>query len=450
MASTDILNNLEAEKSVIGGILLDNGALGKCTEIGPEDFSDMRHALVWRAIISLSERNVPQDLVTLTTSLHHAGHFDDAGGSGYLTALVDYVPTAANITHYVRMVKDCSDRRRLAAVGREIVSIATHSETSQDALDAAESRLLGLRNGLSERPGAQPVMSALAPALRHLEGLNGCGGGFTGLPTGFPDLDSLTAGLQPDDLIIIAGRPSMGKTALGLNVAENVAAEEKRVLFFSIEMSMAQVVNRLLSRHAKVDSQRIRTGTLLKSEWAKVLDAAERIHSMPLLIDNHHFPTTCDIRSAARRVKTEGGLSLIVIDYLQLIKPTKSLVTREREVAEISRSLKALAKELHVPVVVLAQLNRAVEANATYRRPIPSDLRESGSLEQDADVIIFPWREAAYCEACRLKQADCGKGHYRSAELIVSKQRNGPVGTVRVAWLPEYTTFVPIPSAATI
>jgi replicative DNA helicase len=262
-----------------------------------------------------------------------------------------------------------------------------------------------------------------------------------GIPTGYADLDRMTCGLQPGDLIIIAGRPSMGKTALGLNIAENAATAGHRTLVFSLEMSKEQLVTRLIASNGRVDAQRLRSGQFSDADWNKMTDAAQRISATPLLIDDAPSPTSLDIRAASRRVMRDGGLALIVVDYLQLMRPVKQHSIREREVAEFSRSLKALAKELPVPVVILAQLNRALEAGATPRRPVMSDLRESGSLEQDADLILFPWREAAYCQACRQKNDDCGARHYRQAEIIIGKQRNGPVGTVPMAWLPEFCRF---------
>jgi replicative DNA helicase len=253
----------------------------------------------------------------------------------------------------------------------------------------------------------------------------------------------MTCGFQGGDLIIIAGRPSMGKTALALNISENAARSGNKILFFSLEMAKELLLNRLLSSMAGVDANRFRNGRFQEEDFSKITNAAGNIHSLPLIIDDRSDITVMDIRATARQAQRKGNLSLVVIDYLQLMRPVTRYQSREQEVAEISKSLKALAKELRVPIIVLAQLNRDCESNGVPRRPLPRDLRESGSLEQDADLILFPWREAVYCEECKKKGRDCGKGHFRRAEINIGKQRNGPTGTIKADWFGEFGRFEP-------
>lgn len=440
MAFPDNFKNLEAEMSVIGAILLEPECL---SEIGlcSEDFFHPRHRLVYAAALELSCLNEPVDMVAITTRLRRNGDFERAGGSLYLSELAVYVPTSVNVGYYCHLVREAAARRRLAEKGREIARIAEGAESASEALDQAESFILALRNSSGAQSGPELIATILPQTFKRIERTYEARGEITGVQTGFQDLDELTCGLQPSDLIIIAGRPSMGKTSLGLNIAENAASQNRRALVFSLEMSKEQLTNRLIASNAKVDTHRFRNGAFQTTDWEKMTAAAGRIHPMPLLIDDSPSLTVLDIRAASRRILRDGGLELVVVDYLQLMRSVTSYSVREREVAEISRSLKALAKELNVPIVVLAQLNRNLEAGPNPRRPVPSDLRESGSLEQDADLILFPWREAAYCPDCRMHGRDCGKGHFRQAEIIIGKQRNGPVGTVKVAWLPEFCRF---------
>lgn len=444
----DRLTNIDAEMSVLGASILDPERFSE-VRLRSDDFFDKRHKLIFGAALDLTSRNEPLDVVALTSRLQQTGKLTEAGGTGYLSELADFVPASAALGYYAKLVREAATRRRLADKGREIARIALDAETASEALDQAEASLLGLRSGAGEHSGPVETSCLLGKAFRALEKAHQTRGSLTGVPTGFADLDRMTCGLQPADLIIIAGRPSMGKTALGLNIAENAASSGCRVLVFSLEMSKEQLTNRLIASNARVDAHRFRTGQFRPHDWQKMTDAAARIQKMPLLIDDSASPTVLDIRAAARRVLRNGGLSLIVIDYLQLMRPAQRCSVREREVAEISRSLKALAKELNIPVIVLAQLNRNLETGTSPRRPIPSDLRESGSLEQDADVIIFPWRESAYCQECRRLGHDCGKGHYRTAELIIGKQRNGPTGSLKAAWLPELCRFESLSESST-
>lgn len=441
----DSFRNIDAEMSVIGACLLDQeNAIPKASRLFREDFTDNRHQLIWPAILELSNKNEPVDLTTLSARLRQQGRLRDCGGDSYLATLYDHVPIAANAGYYVKLVKDCSDRRNLARAGQEIASEAATAESPTHARDRAEALIFGLRSTSNGTKEALPIADLTGPALKRLEMVAEQDGRLLGVPTGFPSLDKMTCGLQPADLVIVAGRPSMGKTALALNIAETAAASGYRTLIFSLEMSKELLVNRLISSKAGIDANRLRSGQLNDGDWGSTMAAAGAINELPLVVDDRPDITPMDIRATARREHQRNKLGLIVIDYLGLIRPTQRLQVREREVAEISRSLKALAKELNVPVVVLAQLNRGGEKDGSPRRPRPSDLRESGSLEQDADLIIFPWREAAYCEDCKKLNSDCGKGHYYLAEIIIGKQRNGPTGTIQAAWLGKFTRFEPI------
>ncbi len=439
--NTDTLKNIDAEISVIGACLLDtDAAIQASSRLTVNDFTNKNHRAVWSAIQTLSARNEPIDPVTLAAEIEKQGQLSNIGGRAYLAGLAAEVPTAGNVNFYINLVRDCTKRRDLCQVGRKIASEAINSASPAMALDRAETWLMGQREtGTSGK--LVRISDLMGAKFKELEELYSNGGTPSGLLSGFPDLDEMTCGFQGGDLIIIAGRPSMGKTALALNIAENAALTGKEVLFFSLEMSKELLLNRLLASMAKVDANRFRSGQFKEPDWSKLTIAAGHINCLSLTIDDRSDITALDVRSTARQAKRKGTLDLIVIDYLQLIRPTKREQIREREVAEISRSLKALAKEMNIPIIVLAQLNRDIEANGTPRRPKPSDLRESGSLEQDADLILFPWREAVYCEDCKKKGRDCGKGHYRMAEIIIGKQRNGPTGTVKANWLGEFNRF---------
>lgn len=434
----DLLRNLEAEMSVLGAVLIEPAEVCR---IKPEEFFDRRHQVIAEVLIGLAGRGVAIDLVTVSAELSRHRQLEEAGGSGYVMELLNYCPTATNIEFYNKLVREAFLRRRLAEKGREISEAARTAESTTEALDLAEVAIMALRDASSPGSGPTDVSKLLVPALNELERLHQRGGAVTGVPTGFFELDRMTCGLQSGDLIIIAGRPSMGKTALGLNFAENAAANGHRTFVVSLEMGKEQLVSRLIASTGRINAQRMRSGNLGDTEWEETFKAAEKLRSTPLLISDDPLQTVFDIRSASRRVMRNGGLDMVVIDYLQLMRPVKNFPTREREVAEMSRSLKSLAKELRVPVVVLAQLNRTSEGGGTPRRPVMSDLRESGSLEQDADLILFPWRESAFCPKCREISGDCGEGHFRKAEIIIGKQRNGPTGTIKVAWLPELCRF---------
>jgi len=428
--------------SVLGGVLLENEALNRALEIlRSEDFYREAHRQIFEALIELSQRNEPADLVTLTDALKRRGDLDVIGGSSYLSTLVDYVPTAANISYYCNLVKQKALLRRLGEVATDIVSKTFEGGDVDELLDGAETAIFKIAENRT-RPSYFEVKDILKDTFRNIEQLFERKELVTGVPSGFTDLDEMTAGMQSGDLLIIAGRPSMGKTAFCLNLVEYASIRSERKVpsvVFSLEMGKEQLVQRLLCSVAKVDASRLRTGDLGPSDWPKLTDAADKLSQAPVFIDDTPAITVLELRSKARRLKAEHGLGLIVVDYLQLMRGHNP-ESRQQEISEISRSLKALAKELSVPVVALSQLNRSLE-NRTDKRPIMADLRESGAIEQDADVIMFVYRDAVYCEDCRNREKTCEKGHEKDAEVIVGKQRNGPIGTVHLTFRGEYTRF---------
>ncbi len=434
--------NLEAEMSVLGGVLLENEALNRALEhLVAEDFYRRGHQLIFAAMIALSERNEPADLVTLTAQLKSQKALDEAGGSGYLATLVDYVPTAANIQYYCKLVKEKSIARRLIHVSTEIATSGYEGGDMEEILDHAEKSIFEIAENRT-RPSYFPVRDILKDTFRNIEQLYERKELVTGVPSGYTELDKMTAGLQPGDLIIIAGRPSMGKTAFALNLVEYATAHsEKKVpaVVFSLEMSKEQLVQRLLCSVARVDAGRLRTGNLGESDWPKLTMAAGQLSETQVFIDDTPAISVLELRSKARRLKAEHGLGLIVVDYLQLMRGS-STENRQQEISEISRSLKALAKELSLPVVALSQLNRSLESR-TDKRPMMADLRESGAIEQDADVIMFVYRDAVYCDDCKSREKTCEKGHDKDAEVIIGKQRNGPIGTVHLTFRGEFTRF---------
>ncbi len=434
--------NLEAEMSVLGGVLLENDALNRALEhLVADDFYRRGHQLIFSAMIALSERNEPADLVTLSAQLRLKNVMEEAGGSGYLATLVDYVPTAANVQYYCKLVKEKSIARKLISVSTEIATSGYEGGDMEVVLDRAEKAIFEIAENRT-RPSYFPVRDILKDTFRNIEQLYERKELVTGVPTGYTDLDKMTAGLQPGDLLIVAGRPSMGKTAFALNLIEYATAHsEKKVpaVVFSLEMSKEQLVQRLLCSVARVDAGRLRTGNLGESDWPKLTMAAGQLSDTQLFIDDTPAISVLELRSKARRLKAEHGLGLIVVDYLQLMRGSSN-ENRQQEISEISRSLKALAKELSLPVVALSQLNRSLESR-TDKRPMMSDLRESGAIEQDADVIMFVYREAVYCEDCKSREKTCDQGHEKDAEIIIGKQRNGAIGTVHLTFRGEYTRF---------
>ncbi len=434
--------NLEAEMSVLGGVLLENEALNRTLEyLTTDDFYRGSHQKIFNALIILSEKSEPADLVTLTAVLKDRGELEDVGGSTYLATLVDYVPTAANITYYCKLVKEKSVARKLIEASTAIATRGYEGGDMEEILDQAEKSIFEISENRI-RPSYFPVRSILKDTFKSIEALYERKELVTGVPTGYHDLDKMTAGLQPSDLVIVAGRPSMGKTAFALNLVEYATTHADKsvpAVIFSLEMSKEQLVQRMLCSLAKVDAGRLRTGHLGESDWPKLTMAAGQLNETQIFIDDTPAISVLELRSKARRLKAEHGLGLIIVDYLQLMRGSNP-ESRQQEISEISRSLKALAKELGLPVVALSQLNRSLESR-TDKRPMMADLRESGAIEQDADVIMFVYREAVYCEDCKSRERTCEKGHDKDAEVIIGKQRNGPIGTVHLTFRGEFTRF---------
>ncbi len=426
--------NLEAERSVLGGILLKNNAIQEVMQIlHEEDFYQEAHRKVFQAMLDLNERGEPVDLITLTEELNRKGWLKDIGGAVYPASLVDEVPTAANITYYARIIKEKSVLRQAIDVATEIARLGYEEpEDSLAFLDKAEQSILEISRR-QQRQGFIPIRYVLQDTFKAIEDSYGKPGLVTGVPTKFDDLDRKTSGFQPSDLIIIAGRPSMGKTALALNIARNAAVESNvPVAFFSLEMSKEQLTIRLLCAEAQVDASKVRSGYLKASDFPKLTQAADILSQAPLFIDDSAGLTVREMRGKARQLKLEHDIGLIVVDYLQLMQGSEKSDNRVQEISEISRFLKLLAKELNVPVVALSQLNRAVE-NRPDKRPLLADLRESGAIEQDADLICFIYREEFYFR----DKPECKN----MAEIIIGKQRNGPVGIIHLSFFPEFAQF---------
>lgn len=428
--------NLEAEQSVLGAVLLDNVALPKVLEILTQnDFYKESHKAIFEAVISLFERSEPVDLVTLTNTLKEKGGIEKAGGASYLASLVDSVPTAANVASYARIVKEKAMLRELITAATGIVEEArTHTGRVEELLDRAEKAIFEIVEQKSKKSYFS-MKEILKETFRYIEAKYEKKEHVTGVPTGFDPLDNLTAGFQYSDLVIIAGRPSHGKTALALNIALNAAlhAEKARpTAVFSLEMSKEQLSLRMLSCEGKVEGDRLRKGFLTDQHWQKMTSVADRLSKAPIYIDDTPALTPLALRARARRLKSEHDLEMVIVDYLQLMQGPPDVNTREQEISEISRSLKALAKELNVPVVALSQLSRRTETHPN-KRPLLSDLRESGALEQDADLILFVYRDELYND----KSEDKGR-----AEVIIGKQRNGPSNeTIKLNFQKEYTRF---------
>ncbi len=425
--------SLEAEQSTLGSMLLDKEAIATAAEIlVAEDFYRDAHRIIFDALISLFNKGEPADLITVTEALRQRNALEDVGGASYISTLANTVPTSANCEYYARIVKNKSTMRALVAAGSQIASIG-YDQTSDvgESLDKAEQLIFRISQR-GETGTVSDMKTVLMSTFDRIERLYTTTGALTGLSTGFAEVDNMLSGLQPSELIVIAGRPSMGKTAFALNIAEHVGATEgKPVLIFSLEMSREQLAQRMLCSQATVDGQRLRRGNLLEADWERLSHAIGRLSEAPIFIDDSPSATALDIRTRARRLKAEQGLSLIIIDYLQLVQGHARSENRNQEIAEITRSLKTLARELQVPVVSLAQLSRAVEATAD-KRPLLSHLRESGEIEQSADVVAFIYREDYY-------KPDTERRNI--AEIIIAKQRNGPTGTIELAWQREYTRF---------
>lgn len=426
--------NIEAEQAVLGAMMIKKEAIIEAQEIlQPEDFYREAHRRVYDAMLKLAENDEAVDLVTLTEQLRKDGELEKIGGIPFITTIANIVPTAANVTYHAKIVKAKAELRRLIDAATEIAGAAYEdSQPVENIMDAAEQKILAVA-GSQTANGFEPIKSILMRTFERINVLYESKGGITGLPTGFKDLDRLTSGLQASDLILVAARPSMGKTAFTLNIASYVGLHGSKVAFFSLEMSKEQLMQRMLCSEGSIDSQLLRTGQLGDEDWTNLVTVADKLNRAPIYIDDTAGITIMDLRSKARRLKAEHGLDLIVIDYLQLMqgRPGKNGDNRQQEISEISRSLKALARELNVPVIALSQLSRSVEARQV-KRPMLSDLRESGSLEQDADIVMFLYREDYY---------DKDTEHKNQTEVIIAKHRNGPVDTVNLYFQKEYTKF---------
>jgi len=434
-------HSVEAEQSVLGGILLDASAWDKIVDlISERDFYRFEHRLIYRHIAHLTDRAKPVDVITVAESLEGNAELDKAGGLAYLGSLAQNVPSAANIRRYAEIVRERAIMRKLAEVGSDIATSA-YNPAGRDAdqlLDEAESRVFEIAEaGERGRQGFVPIPPLLTKVVERIETLYGRDNAsdVTGIATGFTDLDSMTSGMQPGELIIVAGRPSMGKTAFAINIAEHVALEgAKPVAIFSMEMGGTQLAMRMIGSVGLLNQHTLRTGKLEEDDWSRMTHALGRLNDAPIFIDETAALNALELRSRARRLHRQNdGLGLIVVDYLQLMSASsgKASENRATEISEISRSLKALAKELQVPVMALSQLNRSLEQRPN-KRPMMSDLRESGAIEQDADLILFIYRDEVY----NPDSPDKGK-----AEIIIGKQRNGPIGKVELIFRGEYTRF---------
>jgi replicative DNA helicase len=427
--------HIEAEQSILGGILIENEAINRVTEIlDADDFYREAHRKIFNALINLSERDEPADLITLTNELRKIDQLDSIGGASYIASLIDSVPTAANIQYYARIVKEKAILRKLIQTSTEIITQSYEDRGDVEGfLDEAERSIFEISEK-RVRPSFYPIREIVKESFATIEKLFKKKELVTGVPSGFKELDRMTAGFQPSDLIIIAGRPSMGKTAFCLDVAEYAAINNKiPVAIFSLEMSKEQLVIRMLCSQAHVEGTRLRTGYLNESDWPKLTIAAGSLSESPIYIDDTAALSVLELRAKARRLKSDHGLGMVIVDYLQLMKGRSRVESRQQEISEISRSLKALAKELNIPVIAVSQLSRKTEER-TGNRPQLSDLRESGAIEQDADLILFIYRDEVYNRS----EDNPNRG---KAEVIIGKQRNGPIGKVDLAFLDKFTTF---------
>ncbi|MEI3600037.1 MULTISPECIES: replicative DNA helicase [unclassified Oceanobacillus] len=428
-------HNIEAEQSVIGAIFLQPESFSSASEIlMPEDFYRASHQRIFAAMLQLADRGEPIDVITVTTYLNDRKQLEEAGGVTYLTQVAESVPTAANIEYYSRIVEEKALLRRLIRAATDIVTSGFEREDEvDDVLNEAEKTILEV-SGRKNSEGFKNIKDVLIDVYDKIEQLHENQGDITGVPTGYQELDRITSGFQRNDLIIIAARPSVGKTAFALNVAQNVAVKTaNNVAIFSLEMGADQLVQRMLCAEGNIDSQRLRSGQLQADDWGKLTMAMGSLSNAGIFIDDTPGVRVSEIRSKCRRLKQEHGLGMIMIDYLQLIQGSSgSQENRQQEVSEISRSLKGLARELEVPLIALSQLSRGVESRQD-KRPMMSDLRESGSIEQDADIVGFLYRDDYY---------DSESEKQNIIEIIISKQRNGPTGTVELAFVKEYNKFV--------
>ncbi|MCI8991868.1 MAG: replicative DNA helicase [Eubacterium sp.] len=429
-------NSIEAEQSVIGSMIMDSDAIVIASEIlSAEDFYQKQYGVVFEAMVELNNSGKPVDLVTLQNRLREKDVPEEVSSLEYVRELVTAVPTSANVKHYANIVREMSVKRRLIRFHEDHANQCYLGKDSLEQIMAeTETEIFDI---LSNQGGSEyvPIKQVVLNALKRIELASKTQGNVTGIATGFLDLDYRLSGLQPSDLILVAARPSMGKTAFVLNIAQYTAFHSNLpTAVFSLEMSKEQLVNRLFSLEARIDAQALRNGNMSDSDWEKLAEGAETIARSNLIIDDTPGISISELRSKCRKYKLEHGLKLIIIDYLQLMSGGGRSESRQQEISEISRSLKALARELSVPVVALSQLSRAVEQRPDHR-PMLSDLRESGAIEQDADVVMFIYRDDYYNPDTEMKNI---------AEIIVAKQRNGPIGTEKLVWLPQYTKFANI------
>ena len=426
-------NSLESEQSVVASMITDRDAIVAASEIlTRDDFYNQQYGILFEAIVELYNSGQPVDVITLQNKLKEKDVPAEVASLDYLKDLILSVPVTVNVESYANIVKDKSLLRQIIRVNQQIENDCYNgNESVQKILDKTEHDIFQLvqNRGSSDYV---PIREVVMNAIHKIEQASKQKGSVTGIPTGFIDLDYQTAGLQPSDLILVAARPSMGKTAFVLNLAQYVAFHEDLcTAIFSLEMSKEQLVNRMFSLESRVDAQKLRTGNLQESEWEKLIEGAGVIGNSHLIIDDTPGISISELRSKCRKYKLDQDLKLVIIDYLQLMSGSGRSESRQQEISEISRSLKALARELNVPVIALSQLSRAVEQRPDHR-PMLSDLRESGAIEQDADVVMFIYRDDYYNKDTELKNI---------SEIIVAKQRNGPIGTIQLAWLPEYTKF---------
>jgi replicative DNA helicase len=429
-------HSIEAEQSLLGGLMLDQRAWDQIADVvTASDLYRADHRLIFGAIGALVERNLPPDAVTVSEHLQRLGQLEAAGGLPYLARLVEDTPSAANIRAYARIVRDRAMLRQLIEIGGDIAAsaLATEGQTVEDIVDRAEQRVFEIADrGQRRGSGFVSLKQILPQTIDRLDMLSHSTSDITGISTGFGDMDRMTAGLQRGDLIIIAGRPSMGKTTLAMNIAENAAiGAGVPTAVFSMEMSAEQLSFRMIGSIGRVNQSRLRTGKLTDEDWSRIDSAVSMMSNAPIFIDDSGALTPTEVRARARRLKREHGLGLIVVDYLQLMRVAGTTENRATEISEISRSLKALGKELDCPVIALSQLNRSVEQR-TDKKPVMSDLRESGAIEQDADLIVFIYREEVYEPETPRKGI---------ADIIIAKQRNGPVGEFHLTFLGEFTKF---------
>ncbi|HYV85876.1 MAG TPA: replicative DNA helicase [Patescibacteria group bacterium] len=429
----NVPHSVDAERSVLGAILLENTAINRAQEILAEsDFYRDPHRRIFKVMAVLSERATAIDPVTVKEELVRSGDLEAVGGPAYIASLIDGVPHSSNIEHYAKIVREKAVLRRLIDAGGEIVKTAYEGSRDVDEILDQSERLVFEIAQDQMRTGFLPMRAIADQSLKTIERLSEHRELVTGLATGFPTLNEMTSGLQPSDLVVVAARPGMGKTSFALNIAQHAARDGKAIGVFSLEMSREQLFLRLLTGQARIDAHRMRTGRLGREEWGRLTAAFGELAGMPIFIDDTAGTGVLEMRAKSRRLKMEHGLDLLIVDYLQLMRGRGRAENRNQEISEISRSLKELAKELRVPVIAISQLSRAPEQRGNDRRPQLSDLRESGAIEQDADLVMFIYREEVY------KPTEENRGR---AQIIIAKQRNGPIGNLDLAFIREYTRF---------